>query len=181
MEIFIHTLRHLVMFDGFRLIPANTGWNNRNTQNGNKKIENSVMTVSFPIAVPGGSSITSAKINACWDDYYSGATRIGEPSWDMNCHGYSTGLGYWVEGPGYSTVLDNDWKECASKFEIEAGCSRSEGGDHSIRVDEVVLYEYTHNAVSKTSEKMAYAGTYEKWYMLPAGANFGGSGTYRKR
>jgi hypothetical protein len=101
----------VVLVDGC-WTPANNNWNGRFTQAGNK-IANVNTTLTFPITI-GGQIITAAHVNAYWDTQFPSASRIGEPTWSFNCYGHSTGLGYWVQKPGYSVVLNDDWQECTS-------------------------------------------------------------------
>jgi hypothetical protein len=162
--------------------PANDNWNGRFTKVGNK-IENVNTTLTFPINIDN-TTITAAKVNAYWDTQFPDASRIGGPTWSFNCYGHSTGLGYWVQKPGYSVVLNDDWQECTSMSDVVEGCTRELGEDHSIKISAVTSLESEYMAimVSRTTEKQAYAGTYEKVYALPPGAeDIGYSGTYRPK
>ncbi|MDR1478199.1 MAG: hypothetical protein LBJ00_04590 [Planctomycetaceae bacterium] len=168
-----------VLLDGLWL-PANSGWDNRNTKAGSK-IEHVDTTCSFPLN-QGGFTITADKVNAYWDAQYLSATRIGEPGWASNCYGYSTGLGYWVQKNGYSVVLSDDWQQCTQMADVSEGCTRNDGDDHSIKITKVApANENMYRVVWETIEKQAYAGTYKKVYSLPGGANIGYNGTYRPK
>jgi hypothetical protein len=159
--------------------PANNNWNGRVTNAGNK-IENVNTTLSFPINF-NSHIITAEKVNAYWDTQFPTASRIGDPTWSFNCYGHSTGLGYWVQGSGYSVVVNDDWQECTSMSNVDVGCTRASGDDHAIKISEMSSSEYMYRVVFKTTEKQAYAGTYEKVYLLPSGSSIGYSGTYRPK
>jgi hypothetical protein len=125
-------------------------------------------------------TITADMVNDFWDDYFDGAERVGEPTWALNCHGYSTGLGYWVQRSGYATVLKYDWQKCASMNDVDADCTYWKSSDHSVRIDDVETVAESYRTVTKTSEKMAYAGTYEKVYLLPGGATINAGEVYKQ-
>jgi len=109
-------------------------------------------------------------------------TRISAPSWGMNCYGYATGLGYWVQGPistggptpssGIDYVLRYDWDPCSVPSDIKPGNVQIfSSDDHAVRIDQVIENS-GYRIIIATREKWAYAGTYLKTYSLPDGANF---------
>ncbi|MDR1382881.1 MAG: hypothetical protein LBJ67_03395 [Planctomycetaceae bacterium] len=150
-------------------------WNGKFTTHGNHRIGNIVPNLTFPL---GTKQITADEVNAYWDEQYSGAIRIGEPSWDQNCYGHATGLGYWVNG--IDVVLENDWEECATINDVTKGCIRPVGDVHAIKITAVEpVSENYYRVVKETTEKIHYAGIYKKTYALPGGANIGASGTYK--
>jgi hypothetical protein len=75
--------------------PDFTGWNDKFASDETTKIPNIATSLSFPLD-PSGINITAAEVNAYEDALHVGAGRIGEPTWSYNCHGHSTGLGFWI-------------------------------------------------------------------------------------
>ena len=123
--------------------------------------------------------ITAAEVNAYWDARYVGATRIGGPTWSENCHGHSTGLGYWIND--FGVVCQYDWVQCTNGNEVTAGCLRGDAG-HSIKISGVQLADENYvRVVSETTEKMGEAGTYKYTYFLPGGAPLYPASTYRRK
>gem|GEM_PF-3008033 len=171
-------------------VPALQPWNGKFTVNGptavhpvsgqmeKPRIENVDTNLTFPID-PGGLNITAAEVNAYWDVVFASATRIGGPSWSQNCHGHSTGLGYWINGNGFSIVRQHDWVVCANGADVVTGCLRGNSG-HTIRISGIQDYEFVR-VVSETTEKMAYAGTYRYRFFLPGGGPLLPGSTYRPR
>lgn len=153
-------------------------WNGRSTVNGKRRITNMDTSVTFPCGVSG---ITANEVNAYWDTYYNGAIRIGNPTWNCNCHGHSTGLGYWVQFTGYQEVTRFDWVMCLDMDEVSAGCSHYCGNDHSVKITSVRPADslYPYRVVVETTEKMAYAGTYRSTYLLPGGTSIDHFMTYK--
>ena len=159
--------------------PSYQGWNGRFSSSGTR-IANLSTNLAFPID-PGGANITAAEVNAYWDSKRSGATRIGEPTWSMNCHGFATGLGYWIQEDGWNALKNaGDWIKCTSKADVSVGCVQSKGSDHTIKITGVVDYEIA-KVVSETEEKEAYAGTYRYTYYLPGGAPLYYNSTYKPK
>ena len=166
-----------------------TGWNGKNTQNGSKEIGHLVINRNFSVTLdaPAGQVVTADMVNAHWDGVYAGkgATRIGGPSWDSNCHGHSTGRNFWIENTcsckGMDVLLGNDWKSITSMFELD-NCPHSrihmETADHSVRILDVTVTAEGTIVVIQTSEKMGYAGTYLATYVLPKHAGIGTANTY---
>lgn len=165
------------------------GWNGKYTSKQNK-IENMEFletvngvsqTLTFPVGTKG---ITEAEVNAYWDDYFSSKSRVSGPSFAMNCYGYSTGLGYWVQNTGYSKAIRDDWKQCQTMTDVVSGCTTSDGIDHAVKITEVISYTggYYGNIriITKTREKAGYSGVYEGVYYQPAGRGCGISSTYKK-
>lgn len=192
-----------VTFDDVHWVPGNTGWNGQKTSLGSE-IENvDTSGITFPVTginfLGYSFTITAAKVNDAWDDIYqvgtigyNTVTRISEPSWEMNCHGYSTGLGFWVQGHnGYTTVIGDDWEiplanGSTSMSGVVAGCTMiSPPGpyvNHSIRIDKVDLAIGLYTIVTETSEKSGCSGIYKMVYGSPAGAGIGTAiGIFRKK
>ena len=105
-----------------------------------------------------------------------GAKRIGAPSWAMNCHGYSTGLGYWIHGgssnfspccspSGIETLLSDDWQQIISPQELNGNRCIHWFPDHTIRIDGIfdlgTLFPGMTWVVVETTEKQGYAGIYQ--------------------
>jgi hypothetical protein len=168
-------------------LPAFSGWNGRYTSAGHK-IENLDAPSDFPFTIttilPGSSTlsvldITSAKVNAYWDEYYAGATRIAAPTFACNCHGFSTDIGYWVQDIGI--VWQDDWNPCTTIDDVVTECSHG-ASNHSIKITAVApANENQVRRVWETIEKMAYAGTYKSTYALPGGIGIGATSTYKKK
>ena len=68
--------------------------------------------------------------NRFWDDYFSqrGFTRVagsgiipgyGVPDLSMNCHGYSTGVGYWLDD--FDTLTKYDYTRYYYPFQLADG------------------------------------------------------------
>ena len=170
--------------------PGLQPWNGKFTVNGptsihpvsghleKPRIANVATNLTFPID-PGGLNITATEVNAFWDMHYANATRIGEPTWSQNCHGHSTGLGYWVND--FIRVRDYDWELCRTHDRVVVGCVRGEA-EHSVRISGVVPADENHaRVISSTTEKMSYAGTYRYDYYLPGGLQIYPMLTYRPK
>jgi hypothetical protein len=164
-------------------LPTRNPWNDRFASNGTTRIENvaeQVVPNAEPVfAFPAGTKkITTDEVNVFFDNYYSGSQRIGEPTWNENCHGHSTRLGYWVNRLN-TLIAAGDWVPCASMSDVKENCLHG-NASHSIKVTRVVSYE-VHKVVSKTTEKNGYSGTYEHTYYLPGGASIGVANTYKPK
>ena len=149
--------------------PNYSGWNGKFASDGITKIANVDTSLTFPIdpispTNPNGKNITAAEVNAFWDAHYYPADRIGEPTWDENCHGHSTGLGFWINDGLSALITVGDWVMCTSVNDVYEGCLYISGSvqDHTVKITGVEDYGIGDIRVSQTTEKMAYAGTYEK-------------------
>ena len=144
--------------------------------------------------------------NRFWDEEYfnpRGFTRVsgGEPILSMNCHGYSTGVGYWLDDffvlmeHDYGTIFSNITSPGARYFygrDLADGAVYSYGdpgnNDHSGKIDsvttEVVAGEMMYIVVS-ISEKNRESAIYRKTVNLPFGGDDtvvieGNTGFYKK-
>ena len=159
--------------------PNIPNWNGKFTVNGptgiitasgqmeKPRIGNVNTSLTFPIT-QNGWNITAAEVNASWDDYYcvglpGGAQRIGEPTWEYNCHGHSTDLGYWVNGIG--NVIYYDWRPALPGEDIKGGLFHQGSWNHSIKITDTWTMQFENSPaiqmITETTEKMAYAGKYK--------------------
>jgi len=176
--------------------PSYPEWNGRNTSKGNR-IENADTSgISFPMLCSNGSVITKAMVNAYWDNElitkntnpYIFVMRIDDPSWEMNCYGFATGLGYWIQSNGHDRLMADDWQSCDNMFAVNPGCVARwplSTNDHAVRIDDLGWVADPMNpwnpywAVTETTEKMAYAGVYKKVYSI--GCPMVSFGIYKKK
>jgi hypothetical protein len=94
----------------------------------------------------------------------------------MNCHGYSTGLNYWIHGgpanfspccspSGIETLLSDDWQQITSMQELVNARCIYWFPDHTIRIDGIfdlgTLFHGFSWVVVQTTEKCGYAGIYK--------------------
>ncbi len=85
-------------------LPQLQGWDGHNTGAGNR-FEHVHIVNNYPI-----NGITSAEVKAYWDWKYQGYSFTdGNVDVAQNCHGYSTGLGTWVQKPGMVKILADDY------------------------------------------------------------------------
>lgn len=167
-------------------VPLYQPWNGKFTVNGPTKlhpasgqmekprIPNATVNLTFH-GSPGHhcgpgtcpmKNITAAEINAYWDARNVGSTRIEEPTWSMNCHGHSTGLGYWVNN--LLVVTSCDWESCETDDKVTAGCLLDMGA-HSVKITEVTPINENRKVVTETTEKEGEAGIYKTRYSLSDG------------
>jgi hypothetical protein len=110
--------------------------------------------------------VTADNGNAFWDAYYTprGFTRIGaEPDLTQNCHGYSTGVGYWLND--IYTKLGYDYQTCHFAEYLANDVVYNYGRDHSGKVDlvtAVTVAGATRYTVVTISEKCRESAVYKK-------------------
>ena len=113
--------------------------------------------------------VTAADVDRWWENAVfkpsDGYTRITGASLNQNCHGYSMGLGYWMNS--FNTKVGDDYIPCNSVFPdgfpSRAIYGKSDGyTDHSILIHEVTQLTQFAWEVVKTREKYAESGVYEK-------------------
>lgn len=103
-------------------------------------------------------TVTASDVDSFWEYViYGSYTKISGASLSKNCHGHSTGVGYWLND--FQKLVDDDWTKYSSVGDLDSGAVY--GGDgHSIRMDEVDItgteYEIT------TSEKYSDSGVYSR-------------------
>jgi hypothetical protein len=80
----------------------------------------------------------------------------------MNCHGYSTGLDYWMDS--FSTLMNDDYTSSTTPSDLAADVIKGDNV-HSIKITEVststVAGEKLYKVI-KTREKYHASGVYEK-------------------
>jgi len=170
-------------------------WNGRYTEHeclpftghiGRQRIENGDTDLTFPVGV---NNITAAEVNAYWDFYFLGSPRIGEPTWEYNCHGHSTGLRYWIQPHGLLVLLSLDWIPCTSwndetprRMHVLSHFSTGHFRDHSVKITGLLQGGgiFGETIVTEVTEKVGPAGTYRHTY-FPNAAPVGLWGTFRPR
>jgi len=110
--------------------------------------------------------ITAADVDRFWEcAIYSGYDKISGASLGMNCHGFSTGVGYWLND--FQKLVDDDYTKYDRVGDLEAGAVY--GGDgHSIKIVEVYFTGEPYKIV--THEKNRDSGVYGR-EICPVSAN----------
>lgn len=125
--------------------------------------------------VTGEVVVTKDMVNAYWDwhftyqrnnpygieIYHRIVRRLSDPTWSFNCHGYSSGLGYWIQD--IWPIWADGWQSRLSPAEYAAGDAFPDGELHSGRIEEMIdpLLSSHEYCIRKISEKEAYTGVYE--------------------
>ena len=146
-------------------------WNGKYTSTNNKRLSNGITSgISYSsktYSVTEGpntytGTLASADVDRYWDSCYVGYTKVSNASVAQNCHGYSTGVGYWLDS--FQTLVDNDYTKSIDSKNLASGVIK--GNDtHSIKISKVAVdlvngeKEYS---VIETIEKYRDSGVYKK-------------------
>jgi hypothetical protein len=137
----------------------NQGWNGKNTSAGSK-IDHVIVTSNFPYTDSQNRQIVAADVDAFWDNYYAGYTRVSGTSAAKNCYGYATPHAFWINDLGITVILADEYQGDITK---DAVVKKLTG--HMIKIYPIWYClladhkEYTN--VKKTSEKNRDSGVYE--------------------
>jgi hypothetical protein len=152
--------------------PAGT-WNDKRSSKNNKLSNAETQGLSFPLPsytyTHNNANYTVNVVAADVDRYYdteifptaSGYSRKETASLAMNCHGYSTGLGYWMDS--FNTLMNDDYTASTQPSNLAVGVIKGDTG-HSIKITEIGTPTAGENfyTVIKTREKFHASGVYEK-------------------
>jgi hypothetical protein len=151
-------------------------WNGKFTKEDNEPISNSVTgDLTFPVLAIlhyNGQrfliTITAADVDRYYDEekypVTGGYTKISGASMAMNCHGFSTGLGYWIND--FDVIAQNDYRPSITPSALTLGSIKgNDNNSHTIKI--IGITKTTINCVStyrviKTREKFRASGIYEK-------------------
>jgi hypothetical protein len=148
-------------------------WNNMNSSKGRRLTNGETQDLTFPLppytyehnGVNHTVNVTADDINRYYEfDQFTSAkgyTRIETASLVMNCHGYSTELGYWMDS--FDTLMADDYTASTTPSHLAVGVIKGDD-DHSIKITEVSVStsgELTYSVI-KTREKFHASGVYEK-------------------
>jgi hypothetical protein len=149
-------------------------WNGKFTKKNNKPISNSVTgNLTFPILTTVSHNgqefpiiITSDDVDRYYDEEKypatDGYTKISGTSLLMNCHGFSTGLGYWIDN--FNVIAQNDYTASTTPSNLAVGSIRG-NNIHTIKIIGItkttINCENTYRVI-KTREKFRSSGVYEK-------------------
>jgi hypothetical protein len=149
-------------------------WNGKFTKKNNKPISNSVTgNLTFPLFTTVSHNgqvfpiiITSEEVDRYYDEekytVAKGYTKISGTSLLMNCHGFSTGLGYWIDD--FNVIALNDYTASTTPSDLADGVIRGDN-IHTIKITNIT--KSTTNCINtytviKTREKFRSSGVYEK-------------------
>jgi len=199
----------------------NGQWNDMFTENGLKYVGGAVQPLTnmvsggwayplkYPHECPPACSPTCKCIivsaqdgNRFWDAYFTprGFTRVsiagipgsGDPDLSKNCHGHSTGVGYWLDGFGtlmacdyHHFVTNIGWATSGLKNGDVYGTESHSGKIVSVTTTNPGTVELS-SKITKNSEKMREPAIYEKTVNLTFNYNDyvyieGNSGFFTKR
>ncbi|MDR1480748.1 MAG: hypothetical protein LBJ00_17625 [Planctomycetaceae bacterium] len=149
-------------------------WNNKFTSKGKRLTNGETQNLTFPLpsfeykddsGTKHSVNVTAADV----DRYYeyekftaaNGYTKISGASLAMNCHGYSTGLGYWMDD--FDTLMSDDYTSSTTPSNLAVGAIKGDDS-HSIKITEIstTMSGEVFYKVIKTREKFHASGVYEK-------------------
>jgi hypothetical protein len=144
-----------------------TDWNGKysgagyplsNLETGGLSFPNSVVIGTIG-GLPQTIPFSAANVDKFWKyAMYDGYTEISGADLSKNCHGYSTGVGYWLQA--FGRLMKDDYTKYNSIGDLAAGAVYGVNGGHSIKIDEADItgtqYEIT------TREKYRESGVYER-------------------
>jgi hypothetical protein len=99
---------------------------------------------------------STSNVDAYWKYViYGSYGQIGTASLSQNCHGYSTGVNYWLDS--FQTLVNDDWTKCFLVGDLPQNGGAVYGGDgHSIRIDGVTRTWATYTvAISEKNRDSA--------------------------
>jgi hypothetical protein len=150
--------------------PSHPGWDNCYTLFGHSKYHHGhypVAYVPFPrYDVINGHSVTMDMVNAYYDALYKSKytywDRMSQPTFDYNCHGYSTGLALWLypDADGIDVVLAHDWYTI-KKPQPQSICASTE---HSYQISEIYI---NTKMIKMRLEKSGESGVYLILFSYP--------------
>ena len=115
--------------------------------------------------------VTASDVDRFWEAaIYGGYDKISGASLSWNCHGHSTGVGYWLNA--FKTLVDDDWAKYDRVGDLTSGAIYGDNG-HSIRIDEVIITGTKYEV--ETSEKYRDSGVYARKISPTGGASGGAS------
>jgi hypothetical protein len=155
------------------------GWNGKFSEEGNRLSNAESAGLTFPLpayefedesGVTHSVSVTEADVNRYYEfemfTSAKGYTRISDASLVMNCHGYSTGLGYWMDS--FDTLMNDDYTASTTPSHLAVGAIKGYYG-HSIKITgisttTICVEETVHTVyrVIETREKCHASGVYKK-------------------
>lgn len=165
-------------------VPQLQPWNNRNTAAGNRIGNMDNAGADFPLTATLRDGrvvrITAANCDAHWDRVFrvgerhpNGARyrRVSSATLNMNCYGYSTGKGYWVNSPGFNVIMQDEYVIFQASF-CRGGCILKLSGDHCISLVDCCCPGVANpplDTIKVTREKINTSGVYEGTWDCPPG------------
>jgi hypothetical protein len=110
-------------------------------------------------------SVEAADVNRYYDEEIypasSGYVRTSSASMGMNCHGFSTGLNYWLDS--FDKLMNDEYTLYSSPLDLAAGAIRGDN-THSIKITKIEVKTYGEKPyrVIETQEKFRSSGVYKK-------------------
>ena len=153
-------------------------WNGKITNAGTplSNVETGGLSYPSSITVPSGGwvphtvNFSASNVDDFWEyAIYGGYGKTSGASLSQNCHGHSTGAGYWLDD--FKRLVDDDWTKYDRVGDLDSGAVYGDDG-HSIRIDDVAITGTTYEIT--TSEKYRDSGVYTR-KISPHGSGIGGS------
>lgn len=108
-------------------------------------------------------TVTNAKIDAYWDNYYAGYARTAGSDHTCNCWGYAFGSNVWVNDPSFIYADDYQGATATKVGNLEALSG------HVRKITKICDNVEADDYVAASEEKNRYSGLYKGTWACPGG------------